>query len=118
MKIDSPKSSNGQCGGREDLAVVADYQQIGLELLQPGDRFGAVDRFGVEDGGGVFVGHVNAMVRDLLWKKCCGKMGDGGVIQIWSTNTEQRFRMRALGDTRREIIDLDGLQLIRLPLKT
>ena len=79
---------------------------------------GELTRWLIEPRPGVFVGHVNAMVRDLLWKKCCGKMGDGGVIQIWSTNTEQRFRMRALGDTRREIIDLDGLQLIRLPLKT
>ena len=77
---------------------------------------GELTRWLIEPHAGVFVGHVNAMVRDLLWKKCCGKMGSGGVVQIWSTNTEQRFQMRACGDTRREIVELDGLQLIRLPV--
>ncbi|MBC8444545.1 MAG: type I-E CRISPR-associated endoribonuclease Cas2 [Chloroflexi bacterium] len=78
---------------------------------------GELTRWLIEPRPGVFVGHVNAMVRDLLWQKCCSKMGAGGVLQIWSTNTEQRFQMRARGDTRREIIELDGLQLIRLPVK-
>ena len=76
---------------------------------------GELTRWLIEPRPCVFVGHVNAMVRDLLWTKCCQKKGTGGVIQIWSTNTEQRFRMRAYGDTQREIIDLDGLQLVRLP---
>jgi CRISPR-associated protein Cas2 len=78
---------------------------------------GELTRWLVEPRPGVFVGHVNAMVRDLLWKKCCVNKGAGSVIQIWSTNNEQRLRMRAHGDTRREIVDLDGLQLVRLPLK-
>jgi CRISPR-associated protein Cas2 len=78
---------------------------------------GELTRWLIEPRPGVFVGHVNAMVRDLLWQKCCLKMRAGGVLQIWSTNTEQRFRMRAQGDTRREIIELDGMQLIRLPAK-
>jgi CRISPR-associated protein Cas2 len=76
---------------------------------------GELSRWLIEPHPGVFVGHVNAMVRDRLWEKCCSKKQDGGVLQIWSTNTEQRFRMRALGDTRRQIVDFDGLQLIRLP---
>jgi CRISPR-associated protein Cas2 len=76
---------------------------------------GELTRWLVEPRPGVFVGHVNALVRDLLWKKCCAQKGAGGVLQVWSTNTEQRFRMRAQGDTRREVVDLDGLQLIRLP---
>ena len=76
---------------------------------------GELTRWLIEPRPGVFVGHVNAMVRDLLWQKCCGKAGEGGVTQIWSTNTEQHFQMRAWGDTRREIVEFDGLQLIRLP---
>ena len=31
-------------------------------------------------------------------------------------NTEQRFRVRTFGETRREIVDDEGLQLVRLPL--
>jgi CRISPR-associated protein Cas2 len=77
---------------------------------------GELTRWLLEPHPGVFVGHVNAMVRDRLWVKCCQAKRSGGVVQIWTTNTEQRFQMRAHGDTRREIVELEGLQLIRLPL--
>jgi CRISPR-associated protein Cas2 len=76
---------------------------------------GELTRWLIEPRAGVFVGHVNAMVRDLLWQKCCGRAQAGGVLQVWSTNTEQRFKMRAYGDTGRQVVDWDGLQLIRLP---
>ena len=86
-----------------------------LENVPPSLR-GELTRWLIEPRPGVFVGHVNAMVRDLLCQKCCAKKGEGGVLQLWSTNTEQRFLMRAYGDTRRQIVDWDGLQLIRVPL--
>ena len=76
---------------------------------------GELTRWLIEPRPGVFVGHVSALVRDKLWEKCANKVGEGGMIQIWSTNTEQRFRMRSLGNTKREIVELDGLQLVRLP---
>ena len=76
---------------------------------------GELTRWLVEPRACVFVGHVNAMVRDRLWDKCCAGKGAGSVIQIWSTNNEQRFTMRSYGDTQREIVELDGLQLVRIP---
>ena len=76
---------------------------------------GELTRWLVEAHPGVFVGHVNAMVRDRLWDKCCRARRAGGVLQMWTTNTEQRFQMRAHGETRRQIVEFDGLQLIRLP---
>jgi CRISPR-associated protein Cas2 len=76
---------------------------------------GELTRWLIEPHPGLFVGHVNAMVRDRLWDKCCKAKRAGGVVQIWTTNTEQRFKMRAHGDTRRQIVEFDGLQLIRLP---
>jgi CRISPR-associated protein Cas2 len=76
---------------------------------------GELTRWLIEPHPGLFVGHVNAMVRDRLWDKCCKAKRAGGVLQVWSTNTEQRFKMRAHGDTQREIVEFDGLQLIRLP---
>jgi len=85
-----------------------------LEKVPPSLR-GELTRWLIEPHTGVFVGHVNAMVRDRLWEKSCEKMRAGGVVQIWSTNTEQRFLMRTCGDTTREIVEFDGLQLIRLP---
>ena len=78
---------------------------------------GELTRWLLEPHPGIFVGHVSALVRDLLWEKCCQRSKEGGVIQAWSTNTEQRFKMRAFGTTRREVVDFEGLQLIRKPLK-
>ncbi len=81
----------------------------------PGRLRGELTRWLIEPHTGMFVGHVNAMVRDALWDKCCQARGIGGVVQIWSTNTEQRFIMRMHGATRREIVECEGLQLIAIP---
>ena len=85
-----------------------------LVKVPPGLR-GELTRWLLEVDAGVFVGHVSARVRDKLWKKCCQAKHVGGVTQIWSTNNEQRFRIRMCGNTRREIVELDGVQLIRIP---
>ena len=77
---------------------------------------GELTRWLVEPRTGVFVGHVNAMVRERLWEKCCKARGAGGVVQMWSTNNEQHFAMRMSGDTSRQIVELEGLQLIQIPL--
>lgn len=76
---------------------------------------GELTRWLLEPKAGVFVGHVSAMVREKLWDKCCHRAVAGGVLQVWSTNTEQRFKMRAFGDTSRVIVELDGLQLVQIP---
>lgn len=76
---------------------------------------GELTRWLLEPYPGVFVGHISAMVRDRLWDKCCKSCKNGGVVQIWSTNNEQRFTMRMHGETRRSIVDLEGIQLIRIP---
>jgi CRISPR-associated protein Cas2 len=76
---------------------------------------GELTRWLIEPHPGVFVGHVNAMVRDRLWDKCREAKRVGGVVQAWSTNTEQRFQIRMAGATKRDVVELDGLQLIRVP---
>lgn len=78
---------------------------------------GELTRWLVEPRTGVFVGYVNAMVRDRLWLKCCNARGLGGVVQMWSTNNEQHFAMRMNGDTSRQIVELEGLQLIQVPFE-
>ncbi len=78
---------------------------------------GELTRWLVEPRTGVFVGHVNAMVRERLWQKCCNARGMGGVVQMWSTNNEQHFAMRMNGDTSRQIVELEGLQLIQVPFE-
>lgn len=81
----------------------------------PASLRGELSRWLIEPYPNVFVGHVSAMVRDRLWDKCCKSKRLGGVVQIWSTNTEQHLQMRMAGDTRRAIVDMEGLQLIRVP---
>jgi CRISPR-associated protein Cas2 len=81
----------------------------------PGRVRGELTHWLLEVKAGIFVGHVSARVRDKLWEKCVNARGMGGVTQIWSTNTEQRFQMRMSGDTSREIVEMEGLQLIRIP---
>lgn len=77
---------------------------------------GELTRWLIEPHTGIFVGHVSGMVRDRLWDKCCKRLNRrGGVIQIWSTNTEQKFKMRTHGITKREIVELEGIRLIRIP---
>jgi len=78
---------------------------------------GELSRWLIEPRAGVFVGHVNAMVRERLWEKCCMARGSGGVVQLWSSNNEQHFLMRMSGDTTRQIVELEGLQLIQIPLQ-
>lgn len=76
---------------------------------------GELTRWLLEPHSGVFVGQVNALVRERLWEKCCKRIGtNSGVIQIWTTNTEQHFAMRLHGSTQRSIVELEGLQLVRV----
>jgi CRISPR-associated protein Cas2 len=85
-----------------------------LEKVPPALK-GELTRWLVEVKTGVYVGHVSARVRDKLWEKCCKARRTGGVTQVWSTNTEQRFKMRMSGNTKREIVELEGVQLICIP---
>ena len=85
-----------------------------LQSVPAGIR-GEIAKWLIEPFPGVFVGHVNARVRDKLWEKCTHNKRINGVVQIWSTNTEQRFKMRGHGTVRRELIDIEGVQLVRIP---
>ncbi|MBC7236472.1 MAG: type I-E CRISPR-associated endoribonuclease Cas2 [Chloroflexi bacterium] len=85
-----------------------------LEKVPPALR-GELTRWLIEPYPGMFVGTVSAMVRDRLWCKCTLGAGDGGVVQIWTTNNEQGFEIRTYGSTRRRIKNYDGLQLVQIP---
>ncbi len=76
---------------------------------------GELSRWLLEPQAGLFVGHVSARVRDKLWEKCCRAKKTGSVLQIWSTNNEQRFQMRQYGRASRSIIEAEGIQLIQIP---
>ena len=85
-----------------------------LERVTPWLR-GELSRWLIEPKVGVFVGDASGMVRDQLWEKCSKHVKNGALMQLWSTNNEQGFAMRALGDTSRHLRDYDGLRLICIP---
>ena len=87
-----------------------------MESVPVGLR-GESSRWLIEPHPGVFLGHLTATAGDRLWERACSDCREGGLIQMWTTNNEQRFSVRVYGRTRREIVNLDGLQLVRRPLK-
>ena len=88
-----------------------------LEKVPAGVR-GELTRWLLEVQSGVFIGHISARVRDLLWEKCIKDAKGGGVFQAWSTNTEQHYAMRCFGDMDRRIVDVEGIELILIPGET
>jgi CRISPR-associated protein Cas2 len=83
-----------------------------LELVPPRLR-GGLTRWLTEIAPGVYVGRINAMVRELLWAAVVKEAADTGrAIIVYRTNTEQGFAIRMHGDSKRRVVDLDGMQLV------
>jgi CRISPR-associated protein Cas2 len=83
-----------------------------LENASPGLR-GELSRWLFEVRAGVFVGKLSALVRDELWKIVEGKIKNGSAVLIYSTNSEQGFTARSLGDPSRHLIDIEGVLLVK-----
>lgn len=73
---------------------------------------GELSRWLLEIQTGVYVGRVSPVVRDLLWEKALAKGAGGRCTQAWRTNNEQGFCFRLAGDTRRSVVNIDGLNLV------
>ena len=88
-----------------------------LERVSPSLR-GQLTRWMLEPKTGIFVGRINAKVRDILWEKIKSRRGvKGAGLMVRTSNTEQGFVLESIGDTSREIVDFEGLQLVRIPNK-
>lgn len=81
----------------------------------PAGLRGELTRWLLELRAGVFVGTVSAMVRERLWERICKGVKDGACTIIWTSDTEQGFRIDFWGDTKRHVYDWEGLQLITRP---
>lgn len=75
---------------------------------------GELTRWFLELKPGVFVGTVNARVRGLLWERICKEKIDTGAVLVYRANNEQGFEMHLSGEPKREVVDLEGIQLIRV----
>jgi len=85
-----------------------------LERVPVGLR-GELSRWMLEPHTGTFVGTMSALVRQKLWEMVCKKLKDGGAICLYTTNNEQGFDILTFGETRREIVDFEGLRLVEIP---
>lgn len=88
---------------------------IVLERVPPGVR-GDLSRWMMQPATGVFVGNIPTQVRGLLWERVCGHRRTGACVTVTSALNEQGYEIRQHGDRTVELIDLDGLALIRRPL--
>jgi CRISPR-associated protein Cas2 len=82
-----------------------------LEKVPPRLR-GELSRWCIEVATGVFVGTMSAVVRDLLWEKCCHQRAAGRCVLVHPARNEQGFLIRMDGDNDRRVVDLDGLALV------
>ncbi len=85
-----------------------------VERATPG-LHGELTRWLLEPHSGVFVGDVSAMVRELLWELVQEKLRGGAALLVYSTDSEQGYRIRTCGETKRSVLEFDGLQLIHVP---
>ncbi len=81
----------------------------------PSQLRGELTRWLLEIRPHVYVGHVNARVRDQLWQKACEKIKAGSVLQIWNTANEQGFTMRSWNEPTYRVRDFEGVLLVERP---
>lgn len=76
---------------------------------------GDLSKWLCEINTGVYVGHVNARVRDELWERVCQNLKNGRATMVFTTNTEQKMDFR-VHNTTWVPVDFDGVKLMRRPL--
>lgn len=60
---------------------------------------------------GVYVGNVNAKVRDALWKRVQENIGRGEATMVYNTNNELGYQFRTTRSNKK-VIDYDGIPLL------
>lgn len=80
----------------------------------PAGLRGHLTRWLMEISAGVFVGHMSARVRDLLWVNVCEMVGGGRAIVVFSVPGEQRMDFR-VHNHHWMPTDFDGLTLMMRP---
>ena len=71
---------------------------------------GDLTKWLIEIHTGVYVGQINAKVRDLLWVRICDNIRDGQATMVYSFANEQHLEFRT-HNTAWRIRDFDGIKL-------
>ncbi|MBQ7529837.1 type I-E CRISPR-associated endoribonuclease Cas2 [bacterium] len=75
---------------------------------------GDLTKWLLEVNTGVYVGNINARVRDELWKRITENIRSGQATMVFSSSGEQRMDFRVHNTTWKPV-DFDGLKLIARP---
>jgi CRISPR-associated protein Cas2 len=75
---------------------------------------GHLTRWLLEVSAGVFVGHVTARIRTLLWGRVVELSKDGRALMVFSQKNEQHLAFKVHGH-HWEPADYDGVLLMRRP---
>ncbi|MDO4174471.1 MAG: type I-E CRISPR-associated endoribonuclease Cas2e [Eubacteriales bacterium] len=76
---------------------------------------GDLSKWLMEINTGVYVGNVNARVREELWERICKNIKTGRATMVYSAPGEQKMAFR-IHNTTWEPVDFDGITLVRRPL--
>lgn len=75
---------------------------------------GLLSRWGVEVRAGLFVGSSSGKAREGLWATVCSlARPETSAVLVYDSAGPQGFEARTLGPHRREVVDVDGLWLVR-----
>lgn len=80
----------------------------------PASLRGDVTKWLFEVSAGVYIGKVNARVREELWKRIKRAAPHGQATMVWNVKNEQGFDFR-VHNSQWEPIDFDGLKLMMHP---
>jgi CRISPR-associated protein Cas2 len=82
-----------------------------LTAVPPGLR-GHLTRWLLELSPGVFVGHISARVRELMWQRVIEFVHDGRALMVYTARNEQRLVFAVHGHDWVPV-DYDGISLMR-----
>ena len=63
---------------------------------------------------GVFLAKISAIVREALWEKVKNDPRSVGAILAYNAPTELGFIMDMYGEPTRSVVDMEGIQLIKI----
>ena len=75
---------------------------------------GDLSKWLLEIHTGVYVGQVNARVREQLWQRITQNIKSGRAVMVFDSDNEQGMDFK-IHNTSWEIVDYDGIQLVRRP---
>ena len=84
-----------------------------VEAVPPGLR-GQLTRWFLELRAGVYIGTLDSRVRGLVWERVRRQVRKGNAVMAWAAANEQGFEVITHGKNRRELIDIEGLLLMRM----